>query len=90
LGKVYVANADPKMATRAWQEAMNLLSTLGKKSRSNSLCVGIKSNGFRHHPQNQSSPSTNEALKAVFEIRRGSGQYFKENTKIIVIVFGIF
>jgi hypothetical protein len=32
LGKVYIAHADPKMATRAWQEAMLELSSHGTRN----------------------------------------------------------
>jgi hypothetical protein len=32
LGKVYITNADPKMASRTWQAAMDELSSHGKET----------------------------------------------------------
>lgn len=32
LGRVFISNANPKMVTRTWQEAINELSTHGKES----------------------------------------------------------
>ena len=32
IGRIYLAGADPKLATRTWQEVMNVYSTGGKKS----------------------------------------------------------
>src|ERR1035437_1312139 len=46
LGKVYMTNADPKMATRSWQEAMNELNSHGKESSQNRCQRELKSKAF--------------------------------------------
>src|SRR5438445_13460069 len=38
LGKAYILNANPKMATRTWQEAIDELSLHGKENSQN-CCV---------------------------------------------------
>ena len=46
LGKVYMTNADPKMATRSWQEAMNELGSHGKESTQKRCQRELKSKAF--------------------------------------------
>jgi integrase len=38
LGRVYIRNASPKMATRTWQEAMDEMSSHGKKESTQARC----------------------------------------------------
>jgi integrase len=69
LGKAFITHADPKMATRTWQEAMDELSSHGKPS-SQSRCVrALKSRAFDIIRKRPISMTSGEELKAV--LKRG-------------------
>lgn len=46
LGKVYLRNADPTLATRTWREVMDELSTHGKATSQNRYQRGMKAKEF--------------------------------------------
>ena len=69
LGKVYMTNTDPKMATRSWQEAMNELSSHGKESSQNRCQRELKSKAFDIIRNKIIIETTGEDLRAV--LKRG-------------------
>lgn len=69
LGKVYMANAEPKLATRVWQEVMDELTSHGKETSQERCGREVKSaafNGIRNKPIIE---TTSEDLKLV--LKRG-------------------
>ena len=69
LGKVYIAHADPKMATRTWQEAMNELSSHGIETSQKRYARELNSTAFDIIRNKPIIETTSEDLKAV--LKRG-------------------
>ena len=69
LGKVYIAHADPKMATRTWQEAMLELSSHGKEVSQKRCTRELNSKAFDIIRNKAIIATTSEDLKAV--LKRG-------------------
>jgi integrase len=69
LGKVYIANADPNMATRTWTEAMNELSSHGKEVSQKRYARELNSTAFDIIRKKPIIETTSEDLKAV--LKRG-------------------
>lgn len=69
LGKVYMTNADPKMAKRTWQEAMDDLCTHGKESSQSRCAREMRSKAFDIIRNKPIIETTSEDLKAV--LKRG-------------------
>jgi hypothetical protein len=56
LGRVYITNADPKMAERKWQEAIDELCSHGKETSQNRCARALKCLPFQSQPAPASSP----------------------------------
>src|SRR5688500_15015637 len=69
LGVVYLRNADPNMATRTWQEAMNELSSHGKETSQKRCKREMDSKAFDLIRKKPIIETTSEDLKAV--LKRG-------------------
>ena len=69
LGKVYITNADPKMATRTWQEAIDELCSHGKEVSQARYARELKSTVFDIIREKPITLTTCEDLKAV--LKRG-------------------
>jgi integrase len=69
LGKAYIAHADPKMATRKWQEAINELCTHGKEVSQARCARAFKATAFDIIRNKSIIETTSEDLKVV--LRRG-------------------
>ena len=52
LGKAYMTNADPKMATRKWQEAMDELCSHGVEVSQKRCARALQSSAFNTHAGN--------------------------------------
>lgn len=69
LGKVYIAHADPQMATRVWQEAMLELSSRGKEVSQKRCARELNSTAFDIIRKKPIIETTSEDLRAV--LKRG-------------------
>jgi integrase len=69
LGKTYIAHADPKMATRIWQEAINELCTHGKEVSQKRCTRAFDSTAFDIIRNKSIVGTTSDDLKVV--LRRG-------------------
>jgi integrase len=69
LGKAFITNADPKMGTRTWQEAMDELTSHGIQSSQSRCLRALKSTAFNTIRNRPIALTTSEDLKAV--LKRG-------------------
>lgn len=69
LGKVYISHADPKMATRVWQDAMTELCSHGKEVSQKRCARELNSTAFDIIRKKPIIETTSEDLKAV--LKRG-------------------
>jgi len=69
LGKVYMTNADPKMATRKWQEAMDELSSHGVEVTQKRCARALQSSAFNIIRNKLIIETTAEDFRAV--LKRG-------------------
>jgi integrase len=67
LGKAFITNADPKMGTRTWQEAMDELSSHGKQVSQSRSARALKSTAFDTIRKLPIALTTTEDLKAVLK-----------------------
>ena len=72
LGKAYITHADPKMATRTWQEAISEMSSHGKEVSQERYAREFKSTAYSIIRDKPIIETTSEDLKAV--LRRGGAQ----------------
>ena len=69
LGKAYITNADPKMGTRTWQEAMNQLASHGKQASQTRCKRALDASPFNIIRDKVIATTTAEDLQAV--LKRG-------------------
>lgn len=69
LGKAFITNADPKMGTRIWQEAMDELISHGKPSSQSRSARAFNATAFDIIRKTPIALTTPEDLKAV--LKRG-------------------
>lgn len=72
LGKAYIMHADPKMATRTWQEAINEMSSHGQEVSQARYAREFKSSAYSIIRNKPIIETTSEDLKAV--LKRGGAQ----------------
>lgn len=69
LGKAYITNADPRMGTRTWQEAMNQLASHGKQASQTRCKRALDASPFNIIRDKVIATTTAEDLQAV--LKRG-------------------